>query len=234
MIDEELEKLRVYLQAEKPAAGKLKGTVKDIILKDSACRNFLIKVCIDTEVLQSFMQESTADVFFINRCKAKLVTDYFYTEELAEKAIRYCQFLTNKPLTPIRRPPTPVPPKPQPILQPIVQPQPKPVPGPTPTPLPKVPVQGKPKPKRTLVPWLLLIVVIIVVGIIAIYWPKTTSDVQTIVQGTPISKNPEVENKRIADSLDTAKKLAAREKAIRDSIDAFKAIENKLKVKTPR
>ncbi len=223
MIDEELEKLRVYLQAEKPEAGKLKGTVKDIILKDSACKNFLIKVCIDTGVLQSFMQESTPDVFFINRCKAKLVTEYFYTEELAEKAIHHCQFLTNKVQTPIKYPKKPVQPTTQPITQPIVPPivQPQPKPVPPPPPLPKL--------KRTFVPWLLLIVGIVVVGIVAIYWPKGTSVVQPIAKVTPstITKNPEAEKKRVADSIDTTKKLAAREKAIRDSIAAIKAIEAK-------
>ena len=214
----DLTKLRDELAKSKDYDVKrIRGLIADLI-KDKTDRNLLF-VCLDSGILREFFEETKTDEFFNHNCFDRLKDDHCIEETKAEKAIHYCQFLTNKVQTPIKFPKNPFQPTIQPtkpiILQPIVQPQPKPVPVPTPTPLPKVPVPGKPK--RTLARWLLLIVVIIVVGIVAIYWPKTTADVQTIVQGTPISKNPEAEKKRIADSLDTAKKLAAREKAVRDA-----------------
>jgi len=92
---EELEKLRDYLQAEKPQPDQLEGIISDIVLKDRADRDLLIKLCIRTGVLQSFMQESKQDILFINRCKQKLTDEYFFSEAAAEKAINYCKYLTK-------------------------------------------------------------------------------------------------------------------------------------------
>ncbi len=91
---EELEKLRDYLHAEKPAIGTLEGVVSDIVVKNRSDRELLINLCIRTGVLQSFMQESTHDIIFINQCKTKLINDHFFSENAAEKAITYCKFLS--------------------------------------------------------------------------------------------------------------------------------------------
>jgi len=91
---EELEKLRDYLHAEKPALDTLEGVVSDIVVKNRSDREILIKLCIRTGVLQSFMQESTHDIIFFNQWKTKLVNDYFFSENAADKAITYCRFLS--------------------------------------------------------------------------------------------------------------------------------------------
>lgn len=90
---EELEKLRDYIHNEKPALDTLEGVVCDIVVKNRSDREILIKLCIRSGVLQSFMQESAHDIIFINQCKTKLVNDHFFSENAAEKAIRYCEFL---------------------------------------------------------------------------------------------------------------------------------------------
>lgn len=90
---EELEKLRDYIHAEKPTLDTLEGVVSDIVVKNRSERELLIKLCVRTGVLQSFMQESTPDLIFINHCKSKLVNDHFFNENAVEKAITYCKFL---------------------------------------------------------------------------------------------------------------------------------------------
>jgi len=92
----ELEKLRDYLHAENPALDTLEGVVADIVLKDRSVRDILIKLCIRTGVLQSFILEGTHDLLFISHCKTKLVNDHFFSETAAGKAIAYCKFLTQK------------------------------------------------------------------------------------------------------------------------------------------
>ena len=99
---EELEKLREYLHTEKPAFDTLEGVVADIVLKDRGVRDLLIKICIRTGVLQSFIQESTHDLLFINHCKAKLVNEHFFSEAAAEKAIVYCKYLTQSEIELVR------------------------------------------------------------------------------------------------------------------------------------
>jgi len=91
---EELEKLRDYIHAEKPALDTLEGVVSDIVVKNRSDRELLIKLCIRTGVLQSFIQESTHDIIFINQCKTKLINDHFFSANAAEKAITYCKFLS--------------------------------------------------------------------------------------------------------------------------------------------
>src|SRR5665648_72403 len=99
---EELEKLREYLHTEKPVLDTLEGVVADIVLKDRGVRDLLIKLCIRTGVLQSFMQEITHDPLFINNCKAKLVNEHFFSEAAAEKAIGYCKYLTQREIELVR------------------------------------------------------------------------------------------------------------------------------------
>jgi len=91
---EELEKLRNYIRSEEPPLDSLEGVVSDIVLKNCDDRELLIKLCIRTGVLQSFMQISTHDIIFINQCKTKLVNDHFFSDSAAEKAITYCKFLS--------------------------------------------------------------------------------------------------------------------------------------------
>jgi len=91
---EELKKLRDYLHAEKPALDTLEGVVSDIVVKNRSDRELLIKLCIRTGVLQSFIQESTHDIIFINQCKTKLINNHFFSANAAEKAITYCKFLS--------------------------------------------------------------------------------------------------------------------------------------------
>ena len=90
---EELEKLRNYIRNEEPTFDSLEGVVRDIVVKNYSDRELLIKLCIRTGVLQSFMQESKHDIIFINQCKIKLVNDFFFNENAVEKAISYCKFL---------------------------------------------------------------------------------------------------------------------------------------------
>ena len=99
---EELEKLREYLHTEKPALDTLEGVVADIVLKDRGVRDLLIKLCIRTGVFQSFMQESTHDLLFINHCKAKLVNEHFFSEAAAEKAMVCCKYLTQREIELVR------------------------------------------------------------------------------------------------------------------------------------
>ena len=90
---EELEKLRDYIHAEKPAFETLEGVVSDIVVKNRSDRELLIKLCIRTGVLQSFLKESVHDLLFISNCRIALEKDYFFGKTAAEKAIDYCKFL---------------------------------------------------------------------------------------------------------------------------------------------
>ena len=93
---EELEKLRDYLHAEKPAIGTLEGVVSDIVVKNRSDRELLINLCIRTGVLQSFMQESVHDLLFISNCRSALVKDNFFGESATKKAMDYCKFLSGE------------------------------------------------------------------------------------------------------------------------------------------
>lgn len=93
---EEIFKLREYIQLKKPTADSLEGVVSDIILKDRGLRELLIKLCIRTGVLQSFLKESTHDILFINHCKTKLMNEHFFSEAASDKAIKICTYLIEK------------------------------------------------------------------------------------------------------------------------------------------
>jgi len=71
----------------------LRGCIADLI-KDKADRN-LLNICMNAGVLQDFFLENTHDTFFINRCKTRLVVDFFITETAADKAIELCWFLVS-------------------------------------------------------------------------------------------------------------------------------------------
>ena len=93
---EELEKLRDYLRTKKPALSRLEGVVNDIIIKNRNDRELLVKLCIRTGILQSFIKESSRDPIFLNSCKKKLIEEFFFGESAVEKAIAYCKFLTGE------------------------------------------------------------------------------------------------------------------------------------------
>jgi hypothetical protein len=93
---EELEKLRDYLLTKKPALSRLEGVVNDIIIKNRNDRELLVKLCIRTGILQSFIKESSFDPLFISSCKKKLIEEFFFGESAVEKAIAYCKFLVDK------------------------------------------------------------------------------------------------------------------------------------------
>jgi len=93
---EELEKLRDYLHAEKPALDTLEGVVSDIVVKNLSDREIIIKLCIRTGILQSFLKETVHDLLFISNCRKALVKDHFFGQSAAEKAIDYCKFLCGE------------------------------------------------------------------------------------------------------------------------------------------
>lgn len=75
-------------------ANYLRGIISYLI-KDKPVHNLLIQ-CLNAGVLQDFFQEATHDSSFINRCRTKLIEDFFINESAADKAISYCTFLTVK------------------------------------------------------------------------------------------------------------------------------------------
>ena len=72
----------------------MRGCIADLI-KDKADKN-LLNICLIAGVLQDYFLENLHDTFFINRCKTKLIEEYFINETAAEMAIAYCKFLAQK------------------------------------------------------------------------------------------------------------------------------------------
>ena len=71
-----------------------RGCIADLI-KDKADRN-LLNICLNAGVLQDFFQDSTRDTFFIQRCKKKLIEEFFVSETGADRAIFFCKFLLSE------------------------------------------------------------------------------------------------------------------------------------------
>jgi formylglycine-generating enzyme required for sulfatase activity len=91
---EELEKLREYLRVKNPSPFAMEAIVNDIVIKNLKDRDILIKLCLRTGLLQSFLQEPNHDTLFLNKCKRLLVNDYFVNEDATERAIFLCSYLT--------------------------------------------------------------------------------------------------------------------------------------------
>jgi len=75
----------------------LRGCIADLV-RDKADRN-LLNTCLTAGVLQDYFQEANHDIFFIRRCKNKLIEDFFITESGAEKAVGFCKFLAGQFIT---------------------------------------------------------------------------------------------------------------------------------------
>lgn len=93
---EELEKLREYLHSDMLSLESLEGVVNDIVVKNRSDKELLIKLCVKTGILQSFIKESSRDILFINSCTRKLTEEHFFSESAVELAIAYCRYLSDK------------------------------------------------------------------------------------------------------------------------------------------
>jgi len=72
----------------------LRGCIADLV-KDKADRN-LLNICLNAGVLQDFFQDTAHDIFFIARCRSKLVKEFFMDISAVEKALGYCQLVAGK------------------------------------------------------------------------------------------------------------------------------------------
>jgi len=83
-----------FSQGDNHDSIRLRGCIADIV-KNKTDRN-LLNQCLNAGVLQDFFKETTRDTFFINRCKTRLIEEFFINETAAEKALSFCKFLTEK------------------------------------------------------------------------------------------------------------------------------------------
>jgi len=75
----------------------LRGCIADLV-RDKADKN-LLNICINAGILQDFFQTTTLDGIFMINCRTRLTDEFFITELAANKALSYCEFLTQKNIT---------------------------------------------------------------------------------------------------------------------------------------
>ncbi len=73
---------------------QLRGYISDLV-QNRSDRNLLI-LCANSGILLDFLQHKERDFYFITQIKNKLVEEFFFNDQAAEKAISYCKFLTEK------------------------------------------------------------------------------------------------------------------------------------------
>jgi len=91
----ELTKLRDELEKSNINDTNFLRGIIAYLIKDKSVHNLLIQ-CLNTGVLQDFFHETIHDSPFIDRCRTKLIEDFFINETAADQAITYCQFITVK------------------------------------------------------------------------------------------------------------------------------------------